>query len=76
MNAAQCKMARAGLGWRAQDLADRAGVGYATVARFESGSDIASDSLEKLVAALADAGAQIVPSGKWAGAVYVGRETD
>ena len=50
-------MARAGIGWRAQDLASAAGVGYATVARFEAGAAIAPDSLVKLVQALTDAGA-------------------
>lgn len=50
-------MARAGIGWRAQDLADKAGVGYATVARFEAGSPIAAESLAKLEAALTNAGA-------------------
>jgi transcriptional regulator with XRE-family HTH domain len=39
-------------------LADKAGVGYATVARFETGQTIANDSRDKLAKALADAGAQ------------------
>lgn len=51
-------MARAGIGWRAQELADNAGVGYATVARFEAGAAIASGSLAKLQAALEAAGAR------------------
>ena len=51
-------MARSGLGWRAQDLADRAGVGYATVARFEAGSTIADESRDKLRAAMEAAGAK------------------
>jgi len=58
MDATQCRMARTGLGWRAQDLADKAGVGYATVARFEAGSAIADESRQKIEQALADAGAQ------------------
>lgn len=58
MDATQCRMARTGLGWRAQDLADRAGVGYATVARFEAGSSIADESLKKIAQALTEAGAQ------------------
>jgi transcriptional regulator with XRE-family HTH domain len=62
MNAEQCKMARAGIGWRAQDLADKAGVGYATVARFESGSPIADTSRDKLQATLQAAGARF---SKW-----------
>ena len=58
MDAKQCKMARAGLGWRAKDLAAAAGVGSATVARFELGKSIADDSRDKLEKALCDAGAQ------------------
>lgn len=49
-------MARAGLGWSAHDLADAAGVGYATVARFESGGVVNSDSLDKIAQAFAAAG--------------------
>lgn len=60
MNATQCKMARAGVGWRAQDLAIAAGVGYATVARFEAGAAIAPESLAKLVQALEGAGAMFL----------------
>jgi predicted transcriptional regulator len=33
----QCRMARAGLGWSARDLASAARVGLATVQRFETG---------------------------------------
>ena len=51
-------MARSGLNWRAQDLADKAGVGYATVARFEAGGAISAESLDKLENALVSAGAQ------------------
>lgn len=51
-------MARTGLGWSAQELAERAGVGYATVARFETGATIRQDVAEKLEKVLADAGAQ------------------
>lgn len=59
MNAKQCKMARAGLGWSANDLANAAGVGYATVARFESGGVINGDSLGKLDKALKEAGVSL-----------------
>ena len=57
MNAKQSRMARSGLGWRASDLAAAAGVGTATVARFELGETVASESVEKMRKALADAGA-------------------
>lgn len=58
MDAAQCKMARAGLGWRALDLANASGVATATIARFELGRDISSENHAKLVEALTKAGAQ------------------
>lgn len=50
-------MARAGLGWGAQELAANAGVSYPTIHRFESGSDIAAESLSKIELALTTAGA-------------------
>jgi DNA-binding XRE family transcriptional regulator len=37
INPAQCKMARAALGWSTRELAKRARVGSNTVARFENG---------------------------------------
>ncbi|MXO85239.1 helix-turn-helix domain-containing protein [Altererythrobacter aurantiacus] len=51
-------MARSGLGWSAKDLAANAKVGYATVARFESGGSINAESCKKLAATLRQAGAQ------------------
>jgi transcriptional regulator with XRE-family HTH domain len=57
MNAKQCRMARAGIGWRALDLATAAGVGHATVARFELGEAVADETRDKLEKALSDAGA-------------------
>ncbi len=50
-------MARNGLGWKAQELADRAGVSYPTLHRFESGQVIADDSRAKIEEALTEAGA-------------------
>ncbi|WP_417592536.1 helix-turn-helix domain-containing protein [Parasphingorhabdus sp.] len=64
MNKTQCKMARAALGWRAQDLADAANVHRITVARFEAGDDIADDSAKALQGALE---AQGVKFGRKAG---------
>jgi len=60
-------MARVGLGWRAQDLAKAAGVGSATVARFELGGNIANASRDKLEAALRAAGAQFSQGAKRVG---------
>lgn len=36
MNVAQCKMARAGLGWTLDDLAQKSGVARRTIAKFET----------------------------------------
>jgi transcriptional regulator with XRE-family HTH domain len=46
---AQCKMARAGLGWGIIELARSANVGRATVARFETGK---GESIPATVAAI------------------------
>ncbi|KRA80305.1 helix-turn-helix domain-containing protein [Altererythrobacter sp. Root672] len=51
-------MARSGLNISGRDLAKLAGVGYATLARFESGANIAEETREKLANALTHAGAQ------------------
>jgi len=64
-------MARAGLGWSARELAERAGLGSVTVARFETGTQSDPTTIGKIAAALAGAGAVVVPSGRWAGAVFI-----
>lgn len=51
-------MARAGIGWKAQELAERAGVSYPSVHRFEAGQAVAADTRAKLEKALLDAGAE------------------
>jgi predicted transcriptional regulator len=51
-------MARAGLGLGAHELAEAAGISYPSVHRFEAGKPVADDTRDKLLAALADAGAQ------------------
>lgn len=57
MTPKQCKMARAGLNWRAADLSDKCGISRVTIARFEGGNPVDGDSVEKMQKALADAGA-------------------
>lgn len=65
MTVTQCKMARAGLGWSAADLADKAGLTRETVARFEGGAKLADASIAALRRALEDAGADFLQiSGK------------
>lgn len=53
----QCRMARAALGWSLIDLADKAGISMATVARFERGDARPHAlSLQRIRQALEDAG--------------------
>ncbi|KFC69293.1 putative transcription factor, MBF1 like protein precursor [Bosea sp. LC85] len=49
-------MARAALNWSMPELAQRAGVGVNTVNRFEAGQDARMSSVEKMQAALSEAG--------------------
>ena len=60
----QCRAARALLGWSAQELADRAGIGVATVRRFESANAVADSSITTMAAALAEGGVTFVAAGK------------
>lgn len=52
----QCRAARVWLGWTAKELATKAGVGEATVKRFEAGCDIRYSSADKMQRALERAG--------------------
>ena len=56
MTVTQCKMARAGLGWSAADLAERAGLARETVARFEAGGKLSDASIEALRKVMEEAG--------------------
>lgn len=58
MEATQCRMARAGLGISGRTFADMAGIGYATLARFEAGATVTDDVRTRIEAALLEAGAQ------------------
>lgn len=57
MTPLQCKMARMGLNWLANDLAKASGLTRVTIARFESGHPMAPASVEKMRTALEVAGA-------------------
>lgn len=57
MTPTQCKMARTGLSWRAEDLAARCGVSRVTIARFENGKPVDVGSVEAMRLALVEAGA-------------------
>jgi len=56
VNVEQCRGARALLGWSAQDLADAARIGVATVRRFEGGNPVAAGSVETMAGAMKAAG--------------------
>lgn len=56
-------MARAALRWSAADLASKAGVGYATVARYEAGGVAADSTVKALATALEAGGVEFIPGG-------------
>lgn len=58
-------MARVGLKWTTDDLAEKASVGRMTVARFERGDNVAESSIDKMRDALVNGGADFTrKSGK------------
>jgi transcriptional regulator with XRE-family HTH domain len=69
MTPEQCKMARAALDMSAADLASAAGVGYATVARYETGANVQPEKVAAMRAALEKAGIHFIDKGQFAGAV-------
>jgi len=62
MNSDQCRMARAALRWSIDDLAERAKVGRATIARFETGTAARTDTVAALRRALEAAGVILIAS--------------
>jgi transcriptional regulator with XRE-family HTH domain len=58
MTPAQCKMARAGLGWSVQKLGQLTGVTPNTVSRYENGKDGYQSTVDKLKNALEVGGAR------------------
>jgi DNA-binding XRE family transcriptional regulator len=61
MNAVQCKMARAALGWGTRDLARVAAVSPDTVARMERGEQLKASTVEELRLAFERAGIEFIP---------------
>lgn len=61
MNPNQCQAARALLGWTCEDVADAAGIGVATVWRFEAGDSVRQSSIDTIKAALETAGVEFIP---------------
>lgn len=57
----QIRMARAALQWGVRDLAEKAETTPGTVSRIENGGEALSGTLERIAAALAAAGATLIP---------------
>ena len=53
---AQVRMARAAVGWGVRELAERANITPNTVSRIENGGDALASTLDRIQAALEDAG--------------------
>lgn len=64
MNGAHCRMARAALHWSLDDLAAKAKVGRATIARFETGTVARGETVALIRAALEGAGVIIIAEGE------------
>lgn len=64
MSPEQSRMARAALGWSLTNLAAQAGIGRATVARFELGEVVQQDSVTAIASAFSEAGLQLVAAGE------------
>jgi transcriptional regulator with XRE-family HTH domain len=60
MSAAQCRMARAAIGWGVRDLARRAGVAIETVVRLERGERLKPITITKIQAAIDAAGVMFI----------------
>ena len=56
-----CKLGRTAVGWGVRDLAAKAEVSPNTVARFERGETMLSETVDKLGAALEKAGVEFIP---------------
>lgn len=69
MNATQCRMARAGLGWTLDDLAKASGVNRRTILNFENDGPALAISLAKLRAALEAEGVVFIERGVYVGGV-------
>jgi transcriptional regulator with XRE-family HTH domain len=72
MEPQQSAMARAALKWTRQDLADAAGIGVATVVRFESGRTVAAGNVAAMRKAMEARRVKFIEDGPLKGAVYGG----
>ena len=61
MDAVQCKMARAALGWGVRELAETAGVSTQTITRLERGEQLKDRTIEALKGVFEAAGIEFIP---------------
>ncbi|MDT7536162.1 helix-turn-helix transcriptional regulator [Sphingobium sp. SA2] len=64
MSPEQSRMARAALGWSLTKLAAKAGIGRATVARFELGESVQNENVASIARSFEDAGLKIIAAGE------------
>lgn len=76
MNITQCKMARAGLGWTRETLADVSGVSVRAIAKFEDRLAVLPETVRKLRAAFENAGVVFIERGVHIGGVVPPVESD
>jgi DNA-binding XRE family transcriptional regulator len=69
MDATQCRMARAGLGWTLDDLAKASSVNRRTILNFENDGPAAAASLAKLREAFESEGVVFIARGVYVGGV-------
>ncbi len=64
LTVAQCRAARALLGWTTAEVATAAGIGIMTVKRFEGGQTMNAVSITKIKTALEDVGVVFIDAGE------------
>ena len=69
MDATQCRMARAGLGWTLDDLAEASAVNRRTILNFENDGPASAQSLAKLREAFEREGVVFIERGVYVGGV-------
>ncbi len=65
LTVAQCRAARALLGWTAADVATAANIGMMTVKRFEGGQTVNAISISKIRSALVSGGITFIAAGEY-----------
>lgn len=74
MKIMQCRMARAALDWTIAELAKAAGVGERTVAKYEAGGNVLSETVETLRQCFVANGVEFINGGKRIGVSCLRRD--